>query len=157
VWLATTVITLPIASVDELTIDGGLDTPTLRGLWNGAPYLHDGAALTVEDAILAHTSNVDFNVASLSDTELSQLADYLLQIDDSEPAPANPTAPPPTVDPDGDSNVLAVAIDGDFSDWPESAIIAVDPDDTSGADNPIDLARIWVGHNNNDLLVRLIR
>lgn len=151
-----------IGTVDSATggqlgqplLDGGLDTPTLKGLWNGAPYLHDGAALTIVDAILAHTSNVDFNVATLSDNELNQLADYLLQIDDSEPAPPNPTAPPETIDSNGASNLLALAIDGDFSDWPQSAIIAVDPDDTSGADNPIDLARVWMGHDSTDLLVR---
>jgi len=135
-------------------LDGGLDTPTLRGLWNGAPYLHDGAALTVEDAILAHTSNVDFDVSSLSSSELGQLADYLLQIDDNEPAPANPAAPPVTVDPNADSTEFAIAIDGDFSEWPQSAIISVDPDDTSGADNPIDLARVWMAHDNTDLFVR---
>lgn len=27
----------------------GIDTPSLRGLWNGAPYLHDGSAATLEE------------------------------------------------------------------------------------------------------------
>ncbi|REJ86125.1 MAG: PKD domain-containing protein [Acidobacteria bacterium] len=27
----------------------GIDTPTLRGVWAGAPYLHDGSAATLED------------------------------------------------------------------------------------------------------------
>ena len=27
----------------------GLDTPTLRGVWDGAPYLHDGSAMTLYD------------------------------------------------------------------------------------------------------------
>ena len=34
----------------------GLDTPTLLGVWDGAPYLHDGSALTLEEAIRAHDS-----------------------------------------------------------------------------------------------------
>ena len=33
----------------------GIDTPTLLGLWSSAPYLHDGSAETIEDAIRAHT------------------------------------------------------------------------------------------------------
>ena len=44
------------------TLDG-LDTPTLLGLWSSAPYLHDGSAETIEDAIRAHTGyeNLDEN------------------------------------------------------------------------------------------------
>ncbi|MEM7292681.1 MAG: discoidin domain-containing protein, partial [Pseudomonadota bacterium] len=57
----------------------GLDTPTLRGLWGGAPYLHDGSAPTVADAIEAH----DF--VDLSSGDLALLEAYVLQIDDSEP------------------------------------------------------------------------
>ena len=34
----------------------GLDTPTLRDVWATAPYLHDGSAETVEDAVRAHTT-----------------------------------------------------------------------------------------------------
>ncbi|MEJ8850277.1 PA14 domain-containing protein [Variovorax rhizosphaerae] len=34
----------------------GLDTPTLRDAWATAPYLHDGSAATVEDAVRAHTT-----------------------------------------------------------------------------------------------------
>ena len=30
------------------TIDG-IDTPTLLGLWNSAPYLHDGSAMTLDE------------------------------------------------------------------------------------------------------------
>ena len=43
--------------VPHLTIDGQVrsacrfDTPTLRGLSDSAPYLHDGSALTIEDAV----------------------------------------------------------------------------------------------------------
>ena len=34
----------------------GLDTPTLRDAWATAPYLHDGSAATLEDAVRAHTT-----------------------------------------------------------------------------------------------------
>ncbi len=56
----------------------GIDSPTLRELWLTAPYLHDGSATTLVDAINAH------NNVSLSDTEVNQLAAYLKQIDDNE-------------------------------------------------------------------------
>ncbi len=62
--------------------DGGFDTPTLRGLWWNAPYLHDGSAATLEDAILAHT---DVIIDPLGDLERAQLVAYLEQVDDAEP------------------------------------------------------------------------
>ena len=60
----------------------GIDVPTLRDVWATAPYLHDGSAATVKDAISKH--NV---AANLSQNELEQLEAYLLQLDESE-APA---------------------------------------------------------------------
>ena len=33
----------------------GFDTPTLLGVWDTAPYLHDGSADTLQDAITAHS------------------------------------------------------------------------------------------------------
>ena len=65
----------------------GLDTPTLRGLWATAPYLHDGSAATLSAAVQAH------NNVTLNATELNQIVAYLNQIDDSEPAPATNGAP----------------------------------------------------------------
>lgn len=66
--------------------NGGLDTPTLRGLWHGAPYLHDGSAATVSDAILAHTNTAvtGFDVPSLNAGQIADLTAYVLQIDDAE-------------------------------------------------------------------------
>lgn len=58
----------------------GIDTPTLRDVWATAPYLHDGSAATIEDAIRRHTAVSD-------DGELGQLADYVRQIGSEEPAP----------------------------------------------------------------------
>jgi PKD repeat protein len=64
----------------------GFDTPTLRGLWSTAPYLHDGSAATLEAAIDAHSG------VSLGATDLANLADYLRQIDVDEPAASGPAA-----------------------------------------------------------------
>jgi YVTN family beta-propeller protein len=58
----------------------GLDTPTLRGLWLTAPYLHDGSAETLHDAL-----SIEGHGARLSDTERDDLVAFLLQIDDDEP------------------------------------------------------------------------
>ncbi|MEM7132025.1 MAG: putative Ig domain-containing protein [Chloroflexota bacterium] len=72
-------------------INGGIDTPTLLGLWHGAPYLHDGSAPNVRDAVLAHTSSaVGFNVNALSNTDLNNLVDYLLQLEANPPILTNP-------------------------------------------------------------------
>ena len=55
----------------------GFDTPSLLGAWNSAPYLHDGSALTLRDAVLAHKN---LNIAG----DIDLLVEYLRQIDDSE-------------------------------------------------------------------------
>ncbi|MBL9170206.1 MAG: DUF1929 domain-containing protein [Verrucomicrobiales bacterium] len=54
----------------------GFDTPTLRGLWATAPYLHDGSALTLEQSILSHSG------VSLNATDLANLVAFLRQLDD---------------------------------------------------------------------------
>lgn len=67
-------------------VGNGLDTPTLRGLWNGSPYLHDGSASDLETAVRAHRSvQVGFDVARLSRAEMADLVQYLLQLDGTEP------------------------------------------------------------------------
>lgn len=67
----------------------GLDTPTLKGLWDTAPYLHDGSAKTLRD-VLTTSNPADEHgaVSTLNDTEIDQLVTYLLQIDDREPESA---------------------------------------------------------------------
>ncbi len=60
-----------------------LYVPTLRDVWNTAPYLHDGSAKTLEDAVMAHKN------LSLTNGDTSQLVAYLLEIGSVEPAPAN--------------------------------------------------------------------
>lgn len=71
----------------------GLDTPTLRGLWNTGPYLHDGSAATLLDVITTQNlANLHGATGTLTPAQQSQLVAYLQQIDDGEP-PAIPVAP----------------------------------------------------------------
>ena len=79
----------------------GLDAPSLRGAWATAPYLHDGRAATIADAIAAH------NGVTLNSTDLARLAAYVSQID-AEPA----TAPAPDVQPPTFTTLLS----DDFND-----------------------------------------
>ncbi|MEO1202911.1 MAG: hypothetical protein AAFX10_09395, partial [Pseudomonadota bacterium] len=61
----------------------GIDTPTLLGVWATSPYLHDGSAATLEDAVAAHSG------ITLTATELGQLAAMMREVEDgSELAPA---------------------------------------------------------------------
>ncbi len=63
----------------------GLDTPSLKGLWQSAPYLHDGSAPTLYDVLtISNATELHASTAVLSSSELNQLVDYLLQIDDDE-------------------------------------------------------------------------
>ena len=59
----------------------GLDTPTLRGVWGTAPYLHDGSAATLADAVFDH------DAVALTASELNDVVAYLQQIDGLEPGP----------------------------------------------------------------------
>ena len=56
----------------------GIDTPTLRDVWATAPYLHDGSAATLEDAVRAH------NGITLAATDLTKLVTYLREIGSEE-------------------------------------------------------------------------
>ena len=76
----------------ELT---GLDTPTLLGVWETAPYLHDGSAPTLRDVLTtANASQRHGATAALSERELDQLVAYLMQLDQGPP-------PAPELPPDG--------------------------------------------------------
>jgi len=76
-------------------VGNGLDTPTLRGLWDGAPYLHDGSAPDLMAAVLAHRARaVGYDVTSLRSSQLQDLVAYLKQIDGNEPAAMLPKPAP---------------------------------------------------------------
>jgi YVTN family beta-propeller protein len=66
----------------------GLDVPTLRDVWASAPYLHDGSAVTLGDAINAHKT------MSLTATDVASLASYLREVGSDEPTAS--VVPPPS-------------------------------------------------------------
>ncbi len=89
-----------------------LDTPTLRDVWNTAPYLHDGSAATLDLAIRAHTS------VTLTDAEISKVAAYVQQIGGSEPAP-DTTAPTVAITAPTDGSTVSgagITVTADASD-----------------------------------------
>ncbi len=57
------------------------DTPALRGLWDSAPYLHDGSAATLADAVAVmlkvSTTSSGQALSQLSDDDLQALIEYL--------------------------------------------------------------------------------
>jgi YVTN family beta-propeller protein len=55
------------------------DTPTLRGLWATAPYMHDGVAQTLEE-VLTHTDPVHSVAAGLTAQQLADLVAFLLSL-----------------------------------------------------------------------------
>jgi MYXO-CTERM domain-containing protein len=75
----------------------GFDTPTLLGVWETAPYLHDGSAPTLRDVLTTDNSDdLHGYVSSLSSKEVDQLVAYLMQIDDElpvHPLPFESTSP----------------------------------------------------------------
>ncbi|HEX8546016.1 MAG TPA: T9SS type A sorting domain-containing protein [Cytophagaceae bacterium] len=63
----------------------GFATPTLKGIWETSPYLHDGSAADLKEVFtLRNKANLHGNTSSLSERELDQLVSYLLQIDENE-------------------------------------------------------------------------
>jgi cytochrome c peroxidase len=50
------------------------DTPTLRGVWATVPYLHDGSAKTIEEAIERHQTK---EVEMLTRGEIAAIAEYM--------------------------------------------------------------------------------
>ena len=58
------------------------DTPSLRGLWHTAPYLHDGRAETLRDVLVSHNPDDRHGrTAHLSETELQDLVTFLLSVE----------------------------------------------------------------------------
>ncbi|MFO1481733.1 MAG: PA14 domain-containing protein [Verrucomicrobiaceae bacterium] len=74
----------------------GFDVPTLRGVWATGPYLHDGSAATLADAIAAHHG------VSVSAADMPKLVAFVSSIDD---APASAPLPFAVVLSTANSNV----------------------------------------------------
>jgi MYXO-CTERM domain-containing protein len=71
----------------------GLDTPTLRGLWATAPYLHDGSAATLYDVLDEPKHG---NAQGLSAADKQALVALLLQLEDTGDISGEPLEPTPT-------------------------------------------------------------
>jgi mono/diheme cytochrome c family protein len=75
----------------------GFDTPTLLGVWETAPYLHDGSAPTLRDVLTTRNpADAHGYVSSLSSQEIDQLVAYVQQIDGDPPVQRLPFDPPTT-------------------------------------------------------------
>jgi DNA-binding beta-propeller fold protein YncE len=60
----------------------GLDTPSLVGVWETPPYLHDGSAPTLRDVLTTANANDQHGfVSSLSAVQVDQLVSFLQQLD----------------------------------------------------------------------------
>ncbi|MCK6572467.1 PKD domain-containing protein [Myxococcota bacterium] len=60
----------------------GFDTPTLHGLWDSAPYLHDGRALTLREVFTVHNPEDLHGVTSPLDArQIEDLVAYLECLD----------------------------------------------------------------------------
>jgi DNA-binding beta-propeller fold protein YncE len=92
----------------------GLDTPTLLGIWETAPYLHDGSAPTLRDVLTVNNpADLHGLVSSLTSAEIDQLVSYLLQLDGDIPPRRLPFE---TDMPDGDGGVDAGVPEGGAPD-----------------------------------------
>ncbi len=57
------------------------DTPSLKGLWDSAPYLHDGSVPTLEDVIReANPTDLHGRTSHLTGVELADLIAFLLSL-----------------------------------------------------------------------------
>jgi YVTN family beta-propeller protein len=73
----------------------GIDTPTLLGIWETAPYLHDGSAATLRDVLTTANPNDQHSyISTRTPKEIDQLVAYLLQIDNELPPRRLPFEPP---------------------------------------------------------------
>lgn len=62
----------------------GFDVPTLKGLWDSAPYLHAGQAASLHELLTRFNPRDRHGVtSSLTSGEVDDLVAYLMQLDDS--------------------------------------------------------------------------
>ena len=68
------------ATVDE-KIGPAYDTPTLKGLYDSAPYFHDGSAATLQDALTRPSPGSEHDLrARLTEEEMADLVAFLLAL-----------------------------------------------------------------------------
>lgn len=103
----------------------GLDIPTLRDVWATAPYLHNGSAATISEAIQAHANT------NLSNTDLANVVAYVQQIGNAEQEQ--------NLAPD------ALLATSHVSPWETLAAVNNDVAPTSSADNSTGAYGNWQG------------
>jgi hypothetical protein len=64
----------------------------LKGLWDTAPYFHDGSALTLRE-VMRLSGEQHGAMQTLSEAEQEPLEAYLLQLDDQAAAPLDSSSP----------------------------------------------------------------
>jgi YVTN family beta-propeller protein len=68
-------------STPDEKIGPAYDTPSLRGLYDSAPYFHDGRAVTLFDALTFPSLNGEHDLSALlSPTEIQELVSFLLAL-----------------------------------------------------------------------------
>jgi YVTN family beta-propeller protein len=68
------------ATADE-KIGPAYDTPTLKGLYDSAPYFHDGSAATLRDALTRPSAGSEHDLrARLTEQEMAELSAFLLAL-----------------------------------------------------------------------------
>jgi cytochrome c553 len=73
----------------------GFDTPTLLGVWETPPYLHDGSAPTLRDVLTTkNPDDLHGYVSSLTSDEVDELVAYVEEIDNELPIRRLPFDPP---------------------------------------------------------------
>jgi uncharacterized repeat protein (TIGR01451 family) len=92
-----------VGTADSTDAEGaaGFDTPSLVGVWDTAPYLHDGRAETLRDVLTLHNpGDLHGTTSHLSPAQIDYLVAFLRTLADSTGAsPAEPTGAPLVVAP----------------------------------------------------------
>ena len=69
-----------------------------KGVWQSAPYYHDGRAATLTELFTTYNKKDQMGVTSnLTPTELGQMVEYLMELDDVPEPQATPTPTPKPV------------------------------------------------------------
>jgi cytochrome c peroxidase len=72
-------------STEDEKIGPAYDTPTLNGLYNSAPYFHNGSAKTLYEALTFPSPESEHDVTSiLTEAEIQDLTAYLLALPHGE-------------------------------------------------------------------------
>ena len=60
----------------------GLDSPTLLGVWDGAPYLHDGSAGTIREVLVeANADGAHGDLSGLTESQIDDLVRFILELE----------------------------------------------------------------------------